>query len=215
MLARKLDELDGLVTVERIKAARGAFRPFDRRHAPGGNYARVGGTRALNGATIGIIGLGEIGREIAIRARAFEMNVLYHQRTHAPEAEERELKARHVPLSALLAESDWILPQLPTGPGTRDLLGRAELSQVKRGACIVNVANAPIINREALLEALHAGWLGGVALDVHYQEPMSDNDELLAFDNVILTPRMAGSPRFNGLKDFEQIITGLAWELAP
>ena len=214
MLARKLDELDGLVTVESIKAARGSFRPFDRRHTPGGNYARVGGTRALNGATIGIIGLGEIGREIAIRARAFDMNVLYYQRTRAPEAEERELKARHVPLSTLLSESDWIVPQLPTGPGTRDLLGRAELSQVKRGACIINVANAAIINRDALIEALRAGRLGGVALDVHYQEPVPDDDELLTFDNVVLTPRMAGSPRFNGLNDFEQLITGLARELA-
>jgi phosphoglycerate dehydrogenase-like enzyme len=215
MLARKLDELDGLVTVKRIEAARGAYRPFDRRHTPGGNYGRVGGTRALNGATIGIIGLGEIGREIAVRARAFDMNVVYHQRTRAPEAEELELKARHVPLATLLAESDWIIPQLPTEAGTRDLLGRAELSQVKRGACIVNVANAAIINRDALIEALRAGRLGGVALDVHYQEPVANDDELLAFDNVILTPRMAGSPRFNGLNDFEQLITGLARELAP
>ena len=55
-------------------------------HTPGGNYARLGGTRALNGATIGIIGLGEIGHEIAVRARAFDMHVLYHQRTRAPEA---------------------------------------------------------------------------------------------------------------------------------
>ena len=214
LLARKLDELDGLVTVKRITAARGAYRPFQRNHTPGGNYVRLGGTRALNGATIGIIGLGEIGREIAIRARAFDMNVLYHQRTRAPDAEERELKARHVPLPTLLSESDWIVPQLPTGPSTRDLLGRTELSQVTRGACIVNVANAPIINRDALIEALHAGRLGGVALDVHYQEPLPDDDELLAFDNVILTPRMAGSPRFNGLNDFEQLITGLARELA-
>ena len=84
----------------------------------------------------------------------------------------------------------------------------------KHGACIVNVANAPIINREALIEALHAGRLGGVALDVHYQEPLPDDDELLAFDNVILTPRMAGSQRFNGLNDFEELITGLARELA-
>ena len=214
LLARKLGELDGLVTVKHIVAAKGAYRPFDRRHTPGGNYGRVGGTRALNGATIGIIGLGEIGREIAIRARAFDMDILYHQRTRAPEAEERELKARHVPLPTLLSESDWIVPQLPTGPGTRDLLGRTELSQIKRGACIVNVANAPIINREALLEALRAGRLGGAALDVHYHEPVPDDDELLDFDNVILTPRMAGSPRFNGLKDFEQLITGLARELA-
>jgi phosphoglycerate dehydrogenase-like enzyme len=214
MLARKLDELDGLVTVERIKAARGAFRPFQRRHTPGGNYARLGGTRALNGATIGIIGLGEIGREIAVRARAFDMRVLYHQRTRVPESEERELNATHVSLPTLLTESDWIVPQLPTMPSTRDTLSRAELAQIKPGACIVNVANAPLINRAALIEALKAGRLGGVALDTHYEEPVPDNDELLGFDNVIMTPRMAGSPRFNGLNDFEQLITGLARALA-
>ena len=132
----------------RLPAVRAAATP------PAATTPALGGTRALNGATIGIIGLGEIGREIAIRARAFDMNVLYHQRTRAPEAEERELKARHVPLPTLLSESDWIVPQLPTVPGTRDLLGRAELAQIKPGACIVNVANAAIINREALIEAL-------------------------------------------------------------
>jgi phosphoglycerate dehydrogenase-like enzyme len=215
MLARKLDEVDGMVTVERIKAARGEYRPFDRNHTAGGNFARFGGTRALNGATIGIIGLGEIGHEIGVRARAFEMNVLYHQRTRAPEAQERELKARHVPLSTLLEKSDWIVPQLPTSPSTRDFLGRAELAQIKPGACIVSVSNAAIINREALIEMLRAGRLGGVALDTHYQEPVHENDELLGFDNVIMTPRMAGSPRHNALNDFEQMITGLARELAP
>jgi phosphoglycerate dehydrogenase-like enzyme len=214
MLARKLDELHGLVTVERIEALQGSYRPYDRRHTPGGNYARLGGSRALNGATIGIIGLGEIGHEIAVRARAFDMTVLYHQRTRVPEVEERELKARHVPLSTLLAKSDWIVPQLPTLPSTRGLIGRAELGQIKPGACIINVANAAIIDREALVEALRDRKLGGVALDVHYQEPVADDDELLSFDNVIMTPRMAGSPRFNGLNDFEQLITGLARELA-
>lgn len=212
MLARKLDELDGLVTVERIKARQGAFRPFQRQHTPGGNYARLGGTRQLNGATIGIIGLGEIGREIAIRARAFEMNVLYHQRTRAPESD--EFGARHVPLATLLAESDFILPQLPTLPSTRDFLGPAEFAQVKRGAFLVNVSNAAVVNRDAMIEALRAGRLGGAALDVHYQEPVAEDDELLSFDNVILTPRMAGSPRHNGLNDFEELITKLAREFA-
>jgi phosphoglycerate dehydrogenase-like enzyme len=214
MLARKLGELDGLVTAGRIEAARGAYRPYQRQHTPGGNYARLGGTRALNGATVGIIGLGEIGREIAARARAFDMRVLYHQRTRAPEAEERELNATHVSLPTLLAESDWIVPQLPTLPATRDMIGRAELARLKPGACIVNVANAALINRDALIEALRAGRLAGAALDVHYREPVAENDELLSFDNVIMTPRMAGSPRFNGLDDFEQLITGLARELA-
>jgi phosphoglycerate dehydrogenase-like enzyme len=213
-LARKIGELDGLVTIERIKAARGAYRPYDRRHTPGGNFARLGGTRALNGATIGIIGLGEIGREIARRARAFDMNVLYYQRTRAPQSEEREFDMQHIALPALLAASDWIVPQLPTLPSTRGVLGRAELAQIKPGACIVNVANAPIIDRDALIETLRSGRLGGVALDVHYQEPVADNDELLTFDNVIMTPRMAGSPRSNGLNDFEEMITAISREFA-
>jgi glyoxylate reductase/D-3-phosphoglycerate dehydrogenase len=214
MLARKLDELDGLVTVDRIKAATGTYRPYQRQHTPGGNFARVGGTRALNGATIGIIGLGEIGREIAIRARAFDMNILYHQRTRVSESEERELSARYVPLGTLLAESDWIMPQLPTLPATRDFLGRAEFAQIKPGACLINVSNAAVINRNALIQTLRTNKLGGVALDIHYKLRVPQNDELLTFDNVILTPRMAGSPRFNGLNDFEQLITGLARELA-
>ena len=64
-----------------------------------------------------------------------------------------------------------------------------------------------------MLEALRAGRLGGVALDVHYQEPVADDDPLLGFANVIMTPRMAGSPRHNGLNDFEELITGLAREV--
>jgi glyoxylate reductase len=141
--------------------------------------------------------------------------VLYHQRTRALETEERELNASYAPLTQLLTESDWIAPQVPTLPTTRNLLGRNELAQIKPGACIVNVANAPIINRDALIEALRSGRLGGVALDVHYQEPVPDDDEILSFDNVVLTPRMAGSPRFNGLNDFAELITGLARELKP
>jgi phosphoglycerate dehydrogenase-like enzyme len=214
MLARKLETVSGLVTAERIRESGRPLRPFDRRHTPGGNYPRVGGTRALNGATIGIIGLGEIGREIALRAAAFGMRVLYHQRTRASEAEESESNAAYVPLATLLAKSDWIVPQVPTSSGTRDLLGRAELALVKPGACIVNVANAPTVNREAVVEALKSGRLGGFALDVQYREPLPDDDELLRLPNVILTPRMAGSPRHNGLNDFEELITTLAREIA-
>ncbi len=182
MLARKLDELDGLVTVERIKAARGAFRPLPApAHAGRQLSPALGGTRALNGATIGIIGLGEIGREIAVRARAFDMRVLYHQRTRAPEAEERELNA--APCAAADAARRKRLDRAATAdrcPRRATCSAAPNLAQIKPGACIVNVANAPIINREALIEALRAGRLGGVALDVHYQEPVPDDDELLS-----------------------------------
>jgi phosphoglycerate dehydrogenase-like enzyme len=116
-------------------------------------------------------------------------------------------------MNELLAQSDWIVPQLPTLPATRDTLGRAQFALMKPSACIVNVANAALINRDALIEALREGRLAGAALDVHYQEPVADDDALLGFDNVILTPRMAGSPRTNALKDFEELITGLARDL--
>jgi phosphoglycerate dehydrogenase-like enzyme len=214
-LARKLETVSGLVTIERIKSAGLPYRPFDRRHTPGGNYARVGGTRALNGATIGIIGLGEIGREIAIRAAAFGMRVLYYQRCRLHEADERALSVTHVPAATLLAESNWIVPQVPTGPATRNLIGRDELALVKPGACLVNVSNANVINREAVIEALREGRLAGFALDTRYDEPAAEDEELLRMPNVVLTPRMAGSPRHNGLNDFEQLITMLAKELVP
>jgi phosphoglycerate dehydrogenase-like enzyme len=168
----------------------------------------------LHESTLGIVGLGEIGREIALRAKGFGMRTLYHQRSRAPQAEERELGVRYVPLQTLMAESDWIVPQVPTAPSTRDLIGRAELANVKHGACIVNVANPQVINRDAAIEALRDGRLGGFALDTQYQEPLPADDELLRLPNVILTPRMAGSPRSNGLKDFEQLITTLAREIA-
>jgi phosphoglycerate dehydrogenase-like enzyme len=213
-LARKLDRLIGMVTVEGIAAAGYSFHPFDRRHTPGANFARVGGLRPLHGTTIGIIGLGEIGREVAQRASAFDMRVLYFQRSRLPQAEERAFKASYAPLSTLLAESDWVVPQVPRTAATRGLIGRAELAQLKPGACIVNVADAAIIDREALIEALRAGRVCGFALDPLYQEPMPADDELLRFDNVILTPHMGGSPRFNGLNDLEQLIAGLARELA-
>lgn len=213
-LARKLDRLIGTVTLERIRAAGFTHKPFDRRHTPGANFARVGGLRPLHGSTLGIVGLGEIGREIALRAAAFEMRVLYWQRTRLTEAEEATYKARYVPLATLLAESDWIAPQLPRTPATRGLIGRAELAQVKPGACIVNVADAAIVDRDPLIEALRAGRIGGFALDPLYQEPMAEDDELLRLDNVILVPHMGGSPRSNGLNDLEELIAGLARAVA-
>src|SRR5215467_6696347 len=83
-LARRMPRITGLNSVERLKAAKLPYQPFDRRHVPGANWARIGGTRSLNGSTIGIIGLGEIGREIALRAAAFAMSIAYFQRTRLP-----------------------------------------------------------------------------------------------------------------------------------
>ena len=209
-LARRLDDLNGLISVEALAAVAQPYRPFDRRHSPGANYGRFAGMRTLNGSTVGIIGLGEIGREIAQRTNAFGMTTIYSQRTRLPEPEESRLQVSYRSLESLLAESDWIIPQLPLDASTLNLIDRERLALVKPGASIVNVSRAEVIERDALLEALRSGRLGGFALDSLYEEPGRADDELLSFDNVILTPHMAGSPRRNGLKDIEDVIAGLA-----
>jgi phosphoglycerate dehydrogenase-like enzyme len=214
MLARRADELNGLISVSQLADIGREYRPFDRRHTPGANWGRFSGMRPLNGSTIGIIGLGEIGREIALRAAAFGMTTLYFQRIRLPEPDEERFKVSHRTLESLLAASDWVVPQLPLDASTLNLLNRDRLALMKPGACIVNVSRAEVIDRAAVLEALRSGHLGGFALDSLYEEPGRSDDELLSFDNVILTPHMAGSPRTNGLKDIEDVIEGIAHALA-
>lgn len=209
-LARQLDKLSGVISIAQLPPDKRPYRPFDRRHTPGANWGRFSGLKTLNGSTLGIIGLGEIGREIALRAAAFGMKTLYFQRTRLPQADEERLRASFQPLDTLLATSDWLIPQLPLDDTTFHLLDRARLARTKPGACIINVSRAEIIDRDALLAALRSGHLGGLALDSLYEEPGRADDALLSFDNVILTPHMAGSPRLNGLADIAELIEGLA-----
>jgi phosphoglycerate dehydrogenase-like enzyme len=209
-LARRIHYINGLNSVEQLAAANLPYKPFDRRHVPGANFGRIRGIRSLHGSTIGIIGLGEIGREIALRAAAFGMNIVYFQRTRLPPSDEESLSASYRPLDTLLADSDWVIPQLPADPATRHLIDARRLALMKPGACLINVSRAEVVERDALIASLRSGHLGGFALDPLYEEPGRDDDELLAFDNVILTPHMAGSPRSNGLRDMEDLITGLA-----
>jgi lactate dehydrogenase-like 2-hydroxyacid dehydrogenase len=213
-LARQLGSLSGLISVAQLAARKRSYMPFDRRHTPGANWGRFSGLRTLHGTTLGIIGLGEIGREIASRAAAFGMTVLYFQRSRLGEQDEATLKVSYRTLEQLLAESDWVMPQLPLDASTTRLLDRALLAQMKPGACIVNVSRAEIVDRAALIEALRSGRLGGFALDAQYEEPGRPDDELLAFANVVLTPHMAGSPRHNGLADIAEMIGNLVQALA-
>ena len=214
MLARRTHEFSGVISAEQLAAAGLPYRPFDRRHAPNGNWGRVPGLRSLHGSTIGIIGLGEIGREIALRAAAFGMHIRYFQRTRLSESEERSLQAHYAELDTLLAQSDWIVPQLPASPQTRHFLDAGRLAKLKPGACIVNVARADLIERAALIQALASGRLGGFALDPLYEAPGRSDDELLRFKNVILVPHLGGSPRWNAMNDCEELIVGLERALA-
>jgi phosphoglycerate dehydrogenase-like enzyme len=212
--AKMTTRLAGRISVEALSELGYHYQPFDRRHTPNSNWARISGVRMLHGATLGIIGLGEIGREIALRAAAFGMRVLYSQRRRLAAADERALHVAYASLDDLLAESDWVIPQLPGGAGLRNLIGRAEFARMKPGAFMVNVSWPDVVDRAALIEALRSGRLGGFALDPQYEAPGRSDDELLTFDNVILTPHIAAQPRFNALNDIDDLIAGVAKEIA-
>ena len=210
MLARRVNELAGRISVQALVELGYHYQPFDRRHTPNSNWGRVPGLKILYGSTVGIIGLGEIGREFAQRAAAFGMRILYTQRRQAPAEIERQYQATYRPIEQFLAESDWVLPFVPSVPETANLIGRAELAQMRPGTRLVNISRAHVVERHALLEALASGHLGGFALDPLYESPGRDDDELLKFPNVIMTPHIAAQPRFNALDDLEDMITGLA-----
>jgi phosphoglycerate dehydrogenase-like enzyme len=212
-LAKKMHRLAGRISAEQLAAEGYDYKPFDRRHTPNSNWARITGLRTLHDSTLGIIGVGEIGREIVLRAAAFGMRILYHQRNRLPEAEERQLQLSYVPLERLLAQSDWIVPQVPGGPSTRHLIDRARFAQMKPGACLVNISRADLVDRAALIEALKSGRLGGFALDPLYEAPGRGDDELLGFKNVVLSPHIAAQPRFNALNDIADMLAGLAQEI--
>lgn len=162
-------------------------RRWDRRGCVGGE---------LGGGTLGILGLGHIGAELAKRAAAFEMRVIGIKRTPSPVPYvERVLPPEG--LDEVLAESDAVVIALPLTPQTRGLIGERELRLMKPTAFLINVGRGPIVQEQALLRALREGWIAGAALDVFEREPLPPDSPFYDLENVILTPHVAGtSPRY-------------------
>lgn len=210
MLAKRLNETPNLLSMEQLTAAGFKPRHFDERYTANSNWVRVSGMRNLHGATLGIIGLGEIGREMALRAHAFGMPLLYYQRTRLTPAEEREWHAEYRSLEDLLGASDWVAVTVPLTPETRHLLDAKRLAQMKRGARLINISRAAVVERQALHDALASGQLGGLGLDTFYEEPGSADDPLLKFKNAVITLRIAAQPRFNAVGDLAQVTAQLA-----
>ncbi len=215
-LAKRVCELAGLVEERALAEAGFRVRPRQPRYIGYSNFAQVTGLRTLFGSTLGIVGLGEIGREVAQRASAFGMDILYHQRRRIAVADEEAFGASYVPLPELMERSDSILVQLPLNDSTRGLIGPDLLRRIKPGALLVNVARAELIDRAALLEALDSGRLGGLGLDVGYAEPAQPDDPLLSYKkgNVILLPHTAIGARANALWDLERLCLNLCGAIA-
>lgn len=151
--------------------------------------------RALFGKTAGIVGLGGIGQALARRLAAFGMRVVgVKQRPDAALAERLGLAWMGTPddLPSLLRQAEYLFLCLPGTPATRGLIGRAQLAMLPPGAILVNAGRGALVEREALWEALESDTLGGVGLDVFWQEPTTPGDPLVAHPRVLATPHVAG-----------------------
>lgn len=146
----------------------------------------------LQGKTLGIIGLGQIGQAVAKRMHAFDMPILYTQHHRLPVSREVELGARFVPQAELLEKSDIVTLHLPLNEHTKHLLGAKEFAQMKSSAVLINAARGPIIDEVALTQALKEHIIAGAALDVYEHEP-EVSDELKQMQNVLLTPHLGNA----------------------
>jgi glyoxylate reductase len=148
--------------------------------------------RDVFGATLGIIGLGGVGTEVARRARGFGMRIIYFDRTRRP-ALERRYGLTFLPLDDLLRQSDFVTLHAALTPETRGLIGTRQLRLMKDSAILINTGRGPLVNQKALYKALQSGRIAGAALDVTDPEPMSSKDPLLALDNVVVAPHIASA----------------------
>lgn len=144
------------------------------------------------GKTLGIVGMGRIGRGVARRAQGFQMRVLYHNRSRESADVERELRAEYVPLDALLREADFVTLHVPLSPETRHLISTAQFEKMKRTAYLINTSRGPVVDEAALVDALDRSLIAGAALDVYEHEPKV-HPALIPRKDVILAPHIASA----------------------
>ena len=174
--------------------------------------------REVTGKTLGIIGMGKIGKAVAVRARAFDMRILYHNRKRIDSKEEKTLRAKYVDLKTLLKKSDFISLHVPLTEETKHLIGKNELSLMKSTAFLINTSRGPVVDEEALVEVLRARKIGGAGLDVYENEP-SLTPGLTELENVILLPHVGSGTLETRIKigtlAVENLIAGLEGRKPP
>jgi glyoxylate reductase/D-3-phosphoglycerate dehydrogenase len=146
----------------------------------------------LSGRTMGIVGLGTIGKKTARLALAFGMIVHYYDIDRLTEDQEQALGVKFRLLNEMLRTADIVSLHVPLNESTRHMIGAAELARMKPDAVLVNTARGPVVDEAALTEALAAGRLAGAGLDVFDREPPPPDNPLFRLDNVVLTAHLAG-----------------------
>jgi phosphoglycerate dehydrogenase-like enzyme len=169
----------------------------------------------LAGRTLGIVGLGNIGKKVARRAAAFDMNIQYYDILRLTEEQEDALGVRFVLLAELLRTSDVVSLHVPLDDTTRGMMSTREFAMMKPSAVLINTCRGPVVDEAALLRALTEGQIAAAGLDVMVEEPPPSNHPLFALPNVTLTPHSAGptwenwTARFrNGFDNIQRVAAG-------
>lgn len=163
----------------------------------------------VGGATLGIVGMGRIGQEVARRALGFRMEVLYHQRRRLDPAIERELNATYVPFEELLGRSDFVSIHAPATPETRHLMDAAAFARMKPGSILINTSRGTLVDQAALLAALDAGRLRAAGLDVTDPEPIPADHPLVGRDDVVVLPHIGSATHATRAKMTEMCVKNL------
>jgi len=171
------------------------------------------------GATLGIVGLGGVGIEVARRAQGFDMEILYYDVVRRPEAEER-YNLRYVPdIPSVLRSADIVTLHVPLMPETHHLIGEKELAMMKPTALLINTARGPVVDPKALYQALKNGVIAGAGIDVTEPEPIPPDDPLLELDNLVITPHIASASYATrtrmAMMAAENLLTALRGEVPP
>ena len=177
-----------MAAARRVVEAENALR---RGIFPGSQSNHFNGA-AVHGKTLGIVGLGRIGRAVARRARGFGMTILYTKRSRLSEAEERELGVTYVSLEDLLRQADFVSVNAAFTPETHHLIGARQLALMKPTAILINTSRGPLIDEAALVDALQSRRIAGAGLDVYEEEPRV-HPGLLPLTQAVLTPHLGSA----------------------
>jgi phosphoglycerate dehydrogenase-like enzyme len=156
------------------------------------NWPKVGGVTELFKASVGIVGMGDIGMEIAKRCRAFDMPLYYYQRNPHPRAIEAALGIHYLPFDELLSVSDFVVLVIPHTPESEGMIGEKELARMKPSATLVNVGRGGLIDEAALASTLQSNRIAMAGLDVYRSEPLPAASPLRTLPNVVLLPHTGG-----------------------
>jgi phosphoglycerate dehydrogenase-like enzyme len=168
------------------------------------------GVFELHGKTVGIIGMGRIGKEVARRAKPFEPHVIYYDPEQLLPKEEEELGIAYRTLDELIRESDIITIHVPLTPQTKEMIDAERIATMKGSAIIINVSRGAIVDEAALARALKEGRIQGAGLDVFQEEPIREGNPVLDAPNAILTPHIAGATNESRVRIIDMTIDNVS-----